>query len=104
MTSLRSCCAVMLTAALGFTLNLSGEWGVPLARAESGDSAKKADSKQVLGRAVGKPLLEANELMKAKKFQEALAKLQEADAVPNKTPYEVATLEQLRGVAAFSLG
>ena len=36
---------------------------------------------------VGKPLQAAQELMKAQKYKEALAKIREADAVSGKTAY-----------------
>ena len=53
---------------------------------------------------VGRPLLAAQELLKAQKSGEALAKIAEADAVPNKTPHERFTIERMRGTAAASAG
>jgi hypothetical protein len=53
---------------------------------------------------VGKPLQQAGELLKAGKGKEALAKVREADAVPNKTPYEQLTIERMRGSAAQRAG
>jgi hypothetical protein len=49
---------------------------------------------------VGRPLQAAAELIKQRKFKEALAKLHEVDAVPNRTAYENFLLEQMRGSAA----
>jgi hypothetical protein len=49
-----------------------------------------------VGAQVGAALQAAQELAKQKKYQEALAKVAEADAVPNKTPYEVMTIEKFR--------
>ena len=46
---------------------------------------------------VSKPLQAAQELVKAQKYKEALAKTQEAAAVANKTPYEVYIIERMRG-------
>jgi hypothetical protein len=53
---------------------------------------------------VGKPLGAAQESIKAKNGKEALARLQEADAVANKTAYESYLIERLRGQAASMAG
>ena len=53
---------------------------------------------------VGKPLQQASEMLKAGKAKEALAKVREADAVPNKTPAEQLTIERMRGAAAQRAG
>src|SRR5512135_2160203 len=42
---------------------------------------------------VGKPIQAALDLLKHKRGKEALAKVQEADAVPNKSPYEAYLVE-----------
>ena len=48
-----------------------------------------------VGPKVAKPLKEAQDLGAAKKFTEALAKVQEAEAVPGKTPYENYVVEEV---------
>jgi Tfp pilus assembly protein PilF len=53
---------------------------------------------------VGKPLQAAQELMKAQKYKEALAKIREADAVSGKTAYENYILDRMRGSAASGAG
>jgi hypothetical protein len=53
---------------------------------------------------VGKPIQAALDLLKSKRGKEALAKLQEADAVPNKTPYEAYLVERVRAQAAAAAG
>lgn len=53
---------------------------------------------------VGKPVQAAQELLRAGKYKEALAKLHEADVVPNRTPYENYILDRLRGSAAAGAG
>jgi hypothetical protein len=53
---------------------------------------------------VGKPLQAAQELLKAKKYKEALAKVQEADGVAGKTPYEAFMIERIRGSIATASG
>jgi hypothetical protein len=53
---------------------------------------------------VGKPLQAARDLIKAQKFKEALVKLREVDAVPNRTAYENVLLEQMRASAAMQAG
>ena len=53
---------------------------------------------------LGKPLQAAQDLIKSKKYKDALAKIREADAVANKTPAEIFTIERMRGSAAASAG
>ncbi len=53
---------------------------------------------------VGKPLQAANELIKSQKFKEALAKVREADAVPNKNANESFMVERMRIAAASGAG
>ncbi len=59
---------------------------------------------QALRPEVAKPLQQAGELLKAGKSKEALAKVREADAVPNKTPAEQLTIDRMRGAAAQRAG
>ena len=53
---------------------------------------------------IGKPLQAAQELIKAQRFGDALAKIAETDAVANKTPFETLTIARMRGAAAASAG
>ncbi len=53
---------------------------------------------------VGKPLQAARDLVKAQKYKEALIKLREVDAVPNRTANENFLLEQMRASAATQAG
>ena len=53
---------------------------------------------------IGNPLQAAGNLLKAGKAKEALVKIRETDAVGNKTPKEIATIEGMRGSAASSAG
>jgi tetratricopeptide (TPR) repeat protein len=53
---------------------------------------------------VGRPLQAARDLIKGKRYSEALAKLREADAVPNLTASEKLLIEQMRASAALSAG
>ena len=53
---------------------------------------------------VGNPLQAAQELIKAQKYKQALAKIQEADAAKDKTAYELYVIDRLRGVAAAGAG
>jgi outer membrane protein assembly factor BamD (BamD/ComL family) len=59
-------------------------------------SAAAADAKQTARERVGKPVQAAEQLLKQKKYKEALAKLQDADAVDGKTPYEIYVIEATR--------
>jgi tetratricopeptide (TPR) repeat protein len=53
---------------------------------------------------VSKPLNAAQDSYRAHKYQDALAKIAQADAVPNKTPYESYMVEEMRGAAAAAAG
>ncbi len=53
---------------------------------------------------VGKPLQQAQDLFKAKKYKESLAKLREIDAVAGKTPNESYQIEWARANAALGAG
>lgn len=53
---------------------------------------------------VGKPLLAAQELLKAGMYRDALNKVREADAVRNQTAYERFVLDRMRGSAAAGAG
>jgi len=53
---------------------------------------------------VAKPLQAAQELIKAGKAADALAKVREAEAVANRTAFEVFTIERMKGSAAMAAG
>jgi len=53
---------------------------------------------------VGNPLKAAQALVKSGKGREALAKVNEADAIGNKTAYESFLIQQMRGSAALAAG
>jgi hypothetical protein len=53
---------------------------------------------------IGKPIQAAVELLKSKKGKEALAKVQEAQAVGDRTPYENYLVERVLGQAAAAAG
>jgi len=53
---------------------------------------------------VGKPLQAAQELIRAQKYKDALAKVRDADAVPNKTANETYMVERMRIAAASGAG
>jgi tetratricopeptide (TPR) repeat protein len=53
---------------------------------------------------VGKPLQQASELLKANRAKDALAKVREAEAVPNRSATEQLTIDRMRGAAAARAG
>jgi tetratricopeptide (TPR) repeat protein len=53
---------------------------------------------------IGKPLQQAAEYIKAGKGREALAKVREAEAVPNRTPAEQLMLDRMKAAAAQRAG
>ncbi|MBU6258481.1 MAG: hypothetical protein KGL18_11435 [Burkholderiales bacterium] len=90
-TSLQAACA------LAASLLLGSAYAQPA-------PAPAASAPLTLRAEVGKPLLEAQALLKDKKYTEALAKIKEAEAVPNLTPYEKMVSERMHGVAASGVG
>lgn len=53
---------------------------------------------------VGKPMVAAQEMLKAKKYKEALAKIRDAEAITNRTTYENFVIDRMRAVAAAGAG
>ena len=53
---------------------------------------------------IGKPLQAAQELIRASKFKDALAKVREAEAAGNRTPQENYLIDSMRGSAASGAG
>lgn len=98
----------LFTAALLGSALALGSFAAVMAPSEafaqkaSGD--KKAPAGDTVRAEVGNPLTAAQELMKGKKFKEALAKIKEADAVADKTPFEDFMVEQMRAIAAYQAG
>jgi len=63
-----------------------------------------AQAQEALRPDVGKPLQAAQDLIKAGKYKEALAKVHDADAVANKNPNENYMVERMRIAAASGAG
>ncbi len=83
----------LVMAAIGFTL------APPLL-----GLAPTAHAADTVRAEVGKPLQEAQKLASAGKNKEALAKLRDADAIGNKTPFETYQIERVRASAAAASG
>ncbi len=65
-----------------------------------GKPAWAADEKKnTVSRELAKPLKAAQDALNAKKYDEAIAKLKEAESNPKKTPYDEHVINQLAGVA-----
>lgn len=63
-----------------------------------------AAEKESLRPAVGKPLQEAQKLIQARKFKEALEPIGDAEAVSGLTPYEGFVIAQMKGAALAGAG
>jgi hypothetical protein len=63
-----------------------------------------AHATDVLRPEVAKPLNDAQNLYRAHRYQDALGKISQASAVPDKTPYETSMVEEMRGAAAAAAG
>lgn len=95
MARLNALAAAFVTA-FGVHMNAGSGLGLGPAPAYAQSDAVRAE--------VGKPLQQAAELLKANRAKDALAKLREAEAVPNKSPAEQLTIERMRGAAAARAG
>jgi tetratricopeptide (TPR) repeat protein len=89
-------CAIALAVAAALGLDLSPNAGLGIATAYAQSDALRPE--------IGKPLQQAAELLKANRAKEALAKVHEAEAVPNRTPAEQLTIDRMRGAAAARAG
>lgn len=100
--SIRGALAALLTG----LLPLMGSLAVAPAGAQ--EAAKPAEAgkqpENTVRPDVGKPIQAARELIQARKYKEALAKVREAEAVPNLTAYEKFAIELTRGSAAEGAG
>jgi len=88
---------VLFGAALMVLVPAIGGVSVALAQSE-------APKPNTIRPEIAAPVKAAEELMAAKKFPEALAKLREADGVADRTPYENYVIDRTRGIAAANAG
>jgi len=66
--------------------------------------AQESAPKETVRQEVARPLQAVQGLVNEKKFQEALAKIREAEAVPDKTSYEIFIIDLMRGPIAAKAG
>jgi hypothetical protein len=94
-----------VSAVRSFSVLLSLSLATPAVWADEAPAAAPAPaSKDTARPEVGLPLQAAQGLIKDKKFKEALAKVKEAEAVPNRTAYENFMIESMRASAAGQSG
>jgi hypothetical protein len=91
----------MLRAGSIRTAITAAAWAVLAATAVAQEPAKPADTVRA---EVGKPIQAARDLIQAKKFKDALAKVREAEVVPSLTGYEKFVVDLTRGSAAQGAG
>jgi hypothetical protein len=77
---------------------------VVLAAAVASAQTPPTDPNDVFRAEIGKPLQAAEELIKAGKYPDAMAKIREAEQVPNPTAIETYNINRMRGVAAMGMG
>lgn len=70
----------------------------------TGVAANTAHAQEAMRAEVGKPVQQAADLYKARKYREALSKLQETDRIGNKTMSETFTIERMRLSIASAAG
>src|SRR5262245_20453032 len=87
--------ARLLAAAAASAILVGAGLASPAARAAD-EKAEKAPEKKV-SKGASKLLKAAKDAADAQKYPEALAKLKEAEALPDKTPYDTHVLNELYG-------
>src|SRR5262245_4632760 len=85
--------AGMLAAAAASAILLGAGLASPVARAA--DDKKAAEAK--VSKAASKPLQAAKEAADAQKFPEALEKLKQVEALPERAPYDTHVMNELYG-------
>jgi len=95
----------VLLAGLGVAIGFegAGDTAVP-DFAPIGSARAQESAGNTVRPEIGKPIQAAVDLLKSKRGKDALARVREADAVPNKTPYEAYLVERVRGQAAAAAG
>ncbi|HKO67163.1 MAG TPA: tetratricopeptide repeat protein [Burkholderiaceae bacterium] len=88
-----SLAAIAVGAAFGGQIHVDGRFTWSAAQAQEAVRGE-----------IGRPLQAARDLIKQKKYSEALTRLREVDAVPNRNANENFLLEQMRASAALSAG
>ena len=96
MIRMRSLCLQVFLCGIIAVANVTPNGGWIWSSARAAEDALRPE--------VGKPLQAAQELLKAQKYKEALAKVNEADAVSGKSAYESFIVERMRGAAAAGAG
>jgi hypothetical protein len=90
-----------LTIAATLVVAATPSWSAGAAAAAPAASAASAP---MVRAEMVKPLTAAQDLLKTGQGKEALARLKEAEALPNPSPYEAFMIERLRAPAALSAG
>lgn len=86
----------LISAALGLTTGPAGEWSIV--------HAQEPAKAETLRPEVAKALHEAQELLKAQKNKEALAKVTEADSARDKSAFDTFYINRIRGAVAIASG
>jgi len=95
----------VLLAGLGVAIGLEGTRGTAVPDfALIGSARAQESTSNTVRPEIGKPIQAAVDLLKSKRGKDALARVHEADAVPNKTAYEAYLVERVRGQAAAAAG
>jgi thioredoxin-like negative regulator of GroEL len=87
-----------LTIAATLIVSATPSWSAGAAASAPAASAPTVSAE------MAKPLTAAQDLLKTGQGKEALARLKEAEALPNPSPFEIFMIERLRAPAALSAG
>ena len=101
-TRMRHRCIGVLLAGLGVAIGFAGAAVPDFALIGSARAQERAGD--TVRPEIGKPIQAAVDLLKSKRGKDALARVHEADTVPNKTAYEAYLVERVRGQAAAAAG
>jgi tetratricopeptide (TPR) repeat protein len=93
-----------VSMALGTAIVSTSPAMAAIAPKEPPKEAPKEAAKLSVSKPLSKPLGEAQKAIQAKKFDEALAKVAEAEAMPVRTPYDTFAIAQMRAYAYSQTG
>jgi hypothetical protein len=98
--------AVLLAVSMAFggTVAITPTAVAAIAPREAPKEAPKDAAKPSVSKALSKPIGDAQKAIQAKKFDEALAKLAEAEAMPDRTAYDNFAIAQMRAYAYSQTG
>lgn len=97
-------CSVILATAWGQPAHAQSTTGAQQVAPSPASANSAADAPPTVRPEIGNPLLDAQRLLIEKNNEQVAAKVQAAEAVADKTPYELHILARVKGALAIAMG